>query len=474
MAAIRASAPARPSFLLGAAALVANAAVAGLSTRSPALVAVAVLVGAVVVLAFARPGALLLAAAFGLVVSADVLDLLVTVPNLAVGGFEIQLSDLFLAAILLAWAGWELQRGGARPPLAALAREPAFAGFVPFLACGLYDLARGGHGVFSSARVLGYCLLVPVVVRVLETPRQLRLLGGTIAAAAMISSVAAMALVAAGRNVSGSGLSTGGLRGLSIGGSFLVAGALLYVLAAVVSDPRPLNGLAPALVLLLAGGVAASGARETWIGVLAALAVFVLLSSLHGAVRLALVAALAGLLAFGAYSIVPHPPGLSAQLAAVEQRLSSVNPGTAVRDPSVQVRYQKWNVVWAQLKAHPLLGTGFGYPATYTSNIGGNNFVRSYVDDPENTHLWLWARMGTLGFLAWVGFNLLSLGTLVVRLLGTRVPAARTAALWAAGTLVVIWSGMAFSPVSAFGSTLLLYWFAIALVPVSRRLAEAG
>ena len=97
--------------------------------------------------------------------------------------------------------------------------------------------------------------------------------------------------------------------------------------------------------------------------------------------------------------------------------------------------------------------------------------MRSYVDDPENTHLWLWARMGTLGFLAWVGFNLLALGTLVARLLGTRVPAARTAALWAAGTLVVIWSGMAFSPVSAFGSTLLLYWLAIALVPVSRRLA---
>ncbi len=47
------------------------------------------------------------------------------------------------------------------------------------------------------------------------------------------------------------------------------------------------------------------------------------------------------------------------------------------------------------------------------------------------------------------------------------MPAARKAALWAAGTLVVIWSGMAFSPVSAFGSTLLLYWLAIALVPVT-------
>ena len=114
MAAIRASAPARPTLLLGAAALVANAAVAGLSTRSPALVAVAVLVVAVAVLAFVRPGVLLLAAAFGLVVSADLVDLLFTLPNLGFGGFSIQLSDLFLVAILLAWAGWELQRGRRR------------------------------------------------------------------------------------------------------------------------------------------------------------------------------------------------------------------------------------------------------------------------------------------------------------------------------------------------------------------------
>ncbi len=377
------------------------------------IAAVVVLVAAVVVLAFVRPGVLLLAAAFGLVVSADLLDLIVTFPNLSFAGFQIQLSDLFLAAILLAWAGWELRREEAGPRLAELAREPAFAAFVPLMAFAAYDLARGGHGVFSSMRVFGYCVLVPVVVRVLETPRQLRLLGTTIAAAAAISSVAAVAMVAAGRNVTDSGLSTGGLRGLSIGGSFLVAGALLYVLAAIVADTRPLNGLAPALVLLLFGGVVASGARETWIGVFAALAVFALVSSLRGVVRLALVAVLAGLLAFGAYSIVPHPPKLSAQVAAVEQRLSSVNPGTAVRDPSVQVRYEKWSVVWDQLKAHPLLGTGFGYPATYTSNIGGNNFVRSYVDDPENTHLWLWARMGTLGFIAWVGFNVLALWTLV-------------------------------------------------------------
>ncbi|HKI92678.1 MAG TPA: O-antigen ligase family protein [Gaiellaceae bacterium] len=471
MAASRAYAPARPTVLLGAAGLAANAAIVTLSTRSPALLAVAVLVVAVAVLAFVRPGVLLLTAAFGLVVSGDLLDLVFTFPNLAFAGFQIQLSDLFLVAILLAWAGWELRRGGVGPPLAELAREPAFAGFVPLFVLATYDLARAGHGVFSSARIFGFCVLVPVVVRVVETPRQLRLLGVAIAAAAAISSVAALAMVAAGRSVTDRGLSTGGARGLSIGGSFLVAGALLYVLAALVADTRPLSGLAPALVLLLLGGVAASGARETWIGVLAALAVFALLSSLRGAMRLGLVVVLAGLLAFGAYSIVPHPPKLEAQLASVEQRLSSVNPSTAASDPSVQVRYDKWNVVWGQLKAHPLLGTGFGYPATYTSNIGGSNFVRSYVDDPENTHLWLWARMGTLGFLAWVGFNVLALGTLVVRLLRTRVPAARTAALWAAGVLIVIWSGMAFSPVSAFGSTLLLYWLAIALVPVTGRLA---
>jgi O-antigen ligase len=224
-------------------------------------------------------------------------------------------------------------------------------------------------------------------------------------------------------------------------------------------------------VLVLGGGVVASGARETWIGVFAALALFSALSALRGILRLSLALGLAGLIAAGAYTIVPHPR-VATSLAAAEQRLVSLSPDVAANDPSVQVRYDKWNVVWRQLQAHPLLGTGFGYPATYTSNVGGNNFVRSYVDDPENTQLWLLARMGWLGFAAWVSFNLLVLGTLVARFARTRSPAARTAALWAAGILLVVWSGMTFSPVYAFTPALVLYWLAVALAPVTRTLAE--
>ena len=473
MAAIRASVPARSILLPAGAALAANAAAAGLATRSGATVVVVVLAASAVFLAFVRPGVLLCAAVFGIVASADLLDLLVSVPRLSVAGVELQVSDLLLATIVLAWLGWELRRGGVPgPPLAELAREPAFVAFVPLLGLAAYDLERGGYGTLSSSRIFLYCILVPVAARVLETPRELRVLGGTVVAAAVVSSVGAVAMVAAGRNVTNSGLSTGGVRGLSIGGSFLVAGALLYVLASEVGGARRPWPVAPALVLVLAGGVAASGSRETWMGVLGALAIYALISSLRGIVRLALVLGLACLLALGAYSIAPQPPRLSATLSAIEHRLTSVDPGAAARDPSVQVRYDKWRVVWDQLKAHPLLGTGFGYPATYTSNIGGNNFVRGYVDDPENTQLWLWARMGTLGFLAWVAFNLLALGTLLVRFLRSRSAAARTAALWGAGILLVVWSGMMFSPVSAFASTLLLYWLAIALVPVTTRLAS--
>ncbi len=470
MGAIRASVAARPALAFGAAALFANMLGAGLATRSPTSVVVAVFVVAVVVLAFVRPGVLLCAATVGIVVSADLLGLVAHIPQFSLAGLQLQLSDLYLAAMLLAWAGWELRRE--RPAavrLRSLAREPAFVAFVPLLGFGAFDLARGGYGTLSSSRIFLYCIAVPLVVRVVETPRHLRVLGLSLVVGGVATSLVAGAMVASGRNVTESGLSTGGIRGLSIGGSFLVAGALLYVLASAVSRPRVPGPVVAALALVLAAGVTASGARETWIGIFAALAVYVVVSPGRSILRLALVAGLAGLLAFGAYSLVPHPPRLEATLVAVEHRLAAVSPGTASQDPSVQVRYDKWNVVWGQLKARPWLGTGFGYPATYTSNIGGNNFVRSYVDDPENTQLWLWARMGTLGFAAWVSFNLLAAGTLVARIFRGGGESGRIAALWALGIMLVVWSGMTFSPVSAFGSTLLLYWVAVGLVPVARR-----
>lgn len=470
MPALRASAD-RPAVLVAGLTLLANGLALVLFERSPGLVLAALLLAGVVAAALARPGVVLCAVAFGVVASADLLDLVYTLPALGVAGFRLQLTDLFLLVALLALAA-TVARGDGTPALPALVREPAFAAFLPLALLAGWDLARGGHGTLSSARIFLYCVAVPLVVRTVATPRAFRVLGRSVVAAAVVASLAGVALTAAGRSVTASDLSTGGARGVSIGASFLVAGALVGVLAGVVSGARSPGLGSAAVVLALLGGVVASGARETWIGVGAALALFALVSALRGFLRLALVLALAGLIAGGAYTILPHPAKLDATLAAVEQRLASASPEAAVHDPSVQVRYEKWSVVWDQLRAHPWFGTGFGFPATYTSNIGGSNFVRAYVDDPENTQLWLWARMGTVGFAAWVAFNLLALGTAVVRFVRARGGAARTAELWAAGILLVVWSGMCFSPVSAFASTLLLYWLAVALVTVGARLEE--
>jgi O-antigen ligase len=462
MAATRADRLAAP-----AAAVAANAVLVALALARPATAVVLAAVVLVVAAALAAPGAVLLACAGGLVVSADLLDLVASFPSLSIGGLQIVLTDLFVAAALLAWAGAELH-GGARIPLRSLAAEPAFALGVLFLLLGAYDLGRGGYGTMSSVRLFGYCIAVPLVVRTLDSPPRLRALGRAVVAGGVVTSATAIAMIASGRSVTEHGLSTGGIRGLSIGGSFLVGAALLYVLADVTAGGRRITPSSALLVLVLAGGVAASGARETWIGVAGALALFGIASPLRGGVRLVLALVLSGALAFGAYSIAPHPPQLQERLAAVEHRLLSV--GQASADPSLEVRYDKWRIVWAQLRAHPFLGTGFGYPATYTSNIGGSNFVRAYVDDPENTQLWLWARMGTIGFAVWVGFNGIVLLTLL-RFVRAPAAAARTAALWGAGILVVVWAGMVFSPVSAFGSTLLLYWFGVSLAPVARHLA---
>ncbi len=479
MAGIRTSAgePLRaPVAALLAGAAAANLLLALVVTRaSPSLAVAGVAVVGVLALAVLRPEWTLVGALFMILSSAELLDF-VTLPNLAAAGFQFQLTDLLLVLAFVAWIATEVRDAAdERPPLgdtlAALLREPFAWGLVPLLAIAAVDLARGGQGTLSSARIFLYVVAVPVVMRLVDTPQRLRVLALTVVAAAAASSIVGIAMVAAGRNLTADGLSTGGLRGVSIRGSIAVASALLYVVARTIVSSRPLGGLVPVLLLLFIGGVAAAGARETWVGLAAALVLFVVVSPLGGFLRVigALVLALG--LGLGAYSIVPHRENLAAQVSAVESRLTSLNPATATQDPSVTVRFEKWNVVWQQFRQHPVFGTGFGYPATYTSNIGGNNFQRSYVDDPENTQLWLWARMGTVGFASWILFNVLALGSLLVLHVRRRDAEARAAALWGAGTLVVIWAGMTFSPVSAFASVLLLFWVAIALAPVVRRLA---
>lgn len=464
MAAIRVE-RAAPAALALAAAIVANALVAVLVAHRPAAAVGLIAAGAIAVFVVVRPGAALLAAVVGIIVTADLLDLVASMPRLSVGGLEIELSDLFLAVMLVAAAARD-GRSRPRPSLTPIVRSPAFVPWAAFAVVGAYDLARGGYGTMSSVRVFAYCVVVPLVVRSVGSAAELRLLGNAVVVGGSIASFAAVAMLASGRSVTQSDLSTGGIRGLSIGGSFLVAAALLSVLAGVAAGEHV--GLRTvAVVLLLSAGVVASGARETWLGLVVALALFVLAAPLRGTLRLALVFALAGALAVGAYAAAPHPPQLQERLASLENRLVSVRSGG--QDPSVSVRYDKWRVVWSQARAHPFLGTGFGYPATYTSNIGGDNFVRAYVDDPENTHLWLLARMGLVGFAAWIALNL-AVTLQLLRIARARQGAARRAALWGLGILGVVWAGMAFSPVSAFGATLLLYWFAVGLAPAAEGL----
>lgn len=482
MAAIRARAAAGHRLALVAAAAGANLALAlGLAREPKAMVAAVALV-AILTLAVIRPGLVLCAALFLLVVAGEVFAF-VPFPSLAFAGLQIGLSDLLLALALLAWLGWEARPLAARgePALAdavaAVMHEPFAWALVPLLLIAAYDLARGGPGSLSSARLFAYSVVMLVAIRVLDTPRALRAFGLTIVAGAVAASLIAVALVLSGRSLNATDLSTGGARGLSIGGSFLVAAALLYVLARRVVSDAALRGVAPLLVLVLAGGVLASGARETWVGVAMAMVLFAVVSPVRGLWRLAAVVVCAALLAVGAYSLAPRQQHLGSSLASLENRIAAIHPASAVQDPSVQDRLTKWRVVWEQVRSHPVLGTGFGHAETYWTNFGGNNFERFTIDDPENTHLWLWARTGTLGFAAWVAFNVLAAGSLLWRFFHARSPLARATALWATATLLVIWSGMTFSPISAFGGTILLYWLAVAAAPITRRLdadARAG
>ncbi len=401
----------------------------------------------------------------------------VTEPRLFVGSVEITSQDMLLALVLVSWVAWELAGapGDDGEPLGtalkALIREPLAWTFLLLVFFVLVAVARGGPTSATTARLFFYSVLVLAAYRVVTSARQLKTITALVVAGAVGPSLLGLYLTATGQSITERDLSTGGVRGVAISGSYLVAAGLLYVLASRATAANRFPVVWPALVLVLLGGVVASGARQTWLGTAAGLATFAFVSPVRGVLRMAAAGAAVAALAVAVYSVAPRER-VDENIEAARERLTSVTSDRYRSDPSAEDRLIKWNVVWGQVKEQPVLGTGFGFTFTYTTNFGGSNFVRHVSDDPENTHLWVWARMGTVGFLAWVLFNLAAFVSLLRRYARATSPFVRSVALWGAGTLAVLWSGMAFSPVTAFRSTILVFWLVIALVPILRRLEE--
>lgn len=386
-------------------------------------------------------------------------------PTLGAGGLIIFPQDLGVVLLLGAWAVWEAQRpgGGLEAAIRRFAREPVFWTYLTLLVFVFIAIFRADEGGFNSARMFLYAAVAVAVFRLITEERHLRIVTAALVVGASLTSLYGLFLVAQGQSITDADLSTGGTRGVAISASYIVASAFAYVMASRVAGVARFGPFWPLLLLVLAGGLIASGARQTWIGVLAAVVLFAVASPLRGVLRMGVSIGAAVLIALALFTLFPSQQAAET-LADVETR-AATDPAT---DNSSEDRRIKWREAWNQVEQQPLLGTGFGATFTYTTNFSrfGNNFVRQVSDDPENTHLWIWARVGTVGFIAWIVLNLLAFGSLLVRFARASTPLLRSVALWGAGSLMIVWAGMAFSPVSSFRSTLFLFWLVFALIPM--------
>lgn len=309
-------------------------------------------------------------------------------------GDSVYASDIIVLLALGSWvAAWLIAPGGRRPswPRTPILGWPLVV-FAIFIGMGV---VRGHElwGLSYLSQPVRFVLYAGIAAAIADmTPRQAwRGLTVVFYLGAAVNAVAAIFYLATGtvQWETGSRLSTGGTRVLSLTTALYLTGALVLALLNLEREHR----VGRRMLHVVAGGLATFGivvthGRGVWYAVAAVTVVLFL--TRRGLLRatLAVLPLCLPLLVLGGVILTHVSPGF---VPGVVERATT----TGTIDRSIAWRVAANDAIWDHVREDPILGVGFGKTASFTVD-----FTRfDITQDPHNSFLFLWAGGGivTLG-----------------------------------------------------------------------------
>ncbi|GIH89778.1 hypothetical protein Psi01_04080 [Planobispora siamensis] len=310
------------------------------------------------------------------------------------------------SVVLVAVAAAALLSGGRRLPGRALVAA------APVIAVGAATVAS--QDVMASlpglARYLQVFVLVPLAVAaVLRDRADLWLVGGAVCGAALVQGGVGtwQSLTGTGASYAGENVRAVGTFGATdvMGMATIVGYGLVVTLALALTLRGRARAAALATAALLVVPLVLSLSRGTWLAVLCAAAVMLVLYGLRPAGRVLLFAAAAAVLLLPA--VPDSDPG------TIGRRLSSIGSSLTQPDRSVSDRYDLWETATGIWRDSPVTGVGpKGFAAARDSRAplglsSGSDtadpvrgFQRQPLLSPHNMYLLVLSEQGLVGITA--------------------------------------------------------------------------
>lgn len=354
---------------------------------------------------------------------------------------HVTVADLASVAFVAA-AAISLVAGGRRLPRRIWLLAP-MAGLTALATCASPDLVTSLPGFIRFMQVF---VLIPLAVAAAVKDRfDAWLLAGSVVAVAVVQGVAGcwQSLTETGASYAGEHVRAVGTFGAQdvMGMAAVVSYGviILFGLGLAVRGGRGVAALAGAAALCVP--LVLSLSRGTWLAMLVAAVVMLMLYGLRTAIH-------AGLLATAAAVVLVAGLGVGSGL--IEQRMTSITSSFSQPDQSVNDRYSLWQTAAGMWTDHPATGVGPRMFAVYRDGYAPlrlssgsdtddlvNGFQRQPLLSPHNMYLLLLSEQGLVGLTGFVVFAAVTAVWTLLRLRRTeRRGLNRAAGLSAAGFLV--------------------------------------
>jgi putative inorganic carbon (HCO3(-)) transporter len=324
----------------------------------------------------------------------------------ALGGWNISLTTLCLAALYALWAA-ELaasRRGAPRPRLGTAVAPVAFVLCVAASTAGAHDRIVAG---FELSLLVQMLLLFVYVASTVRTPGDVRFVAAMLLVGLALESLLAMALYTSGGEFRIGGIVSHSRFGDEGGGTTRVGGtigspneagsyfAVMTALAvAVFTRPvdRGLRRLALVSSMLGVVALALTLSRGGWVGFIVAIAVVLAGSRAQRRGRSSLLS-MAVVVTALICILVPLYPTISS-------RISGDDSGAAAsRLPLMEIAAE-------MIEDHPILGVGANNFAVVLPDYAGPRFSETFLSVVHNKYLVVWSEAGVgalIAFLLFVG-----------------------------------------------------------------------